>query len=549
MFAVLAMVSFHTFAQDLYKLETPYEKARAQLADEAIAKIMQNDIQLTLTMGVAISKMQQEEWSEWKQLEFGEDLIAKAWGAYNWLEPQTYSDYRTFGRIGPACEEYARKREALEKTKTDLDRERERMRNYKPPIGALSTVLISTRDNFVQLMKKGEFEKLAQFRQRVAETGPQTFDSIAYMLCMAHALASIKLEKRNYDVETEFDTMYAWHNEDYEVVGTAHLSPEMAQRVLRRRPDIQGDSMKICVVNGDVLPYKMSLSANNEQWQYVFHTVKKDAKMDTNIVFSVAKTGITDTNILQVMGNHVFDYNKIVAQKIAQAREKAAKEAEEKARKALAERLYDISRSLNSRGWYRDGYENQIPSMANIPDSVVKMAYLSILEDYKSTTNISLPEYITLFETIRKECRYKNDAEGYVIANNISEKDVERIEKLYGKYELANSYIKSIVGLENTLHFLERYNYNNNLFSIKLKGSSSSYGYYSVDNNSGSYLKSEMEQLRSDVYSTKAYYVLVQWIVETNKGARMEWNKHKDKYNDIVEFYEHYTSEAYKPRK
>ena len=73
LFALLTMVSFNVNAQDLDKLVTPYEKARAKLADEAVAQIMKNDMQMTLSIGMMVGKMQEDGWSEWKQLKAMEE--------------------------------------------------------------------------------------------------------------------------------------------------------------------------------------------------------------------------------------------------------------------------------------------------------------------------------------------------------------------------------------------------------------------------------------------------------------------------------------------
>ena len=58
-----------------------------------------------------------------------------------------------------------------------------------------------------------------------------------------------------------------------------------------------------------------------------------------------------------------------------------------------------------------------------------------------------------------------------------------------------------------------------------------------------------MDDLKNGKYTAMAYYLLSEFIVNENKGAAKEWEKRKDKYSDIVEFYEHYISEDYKPRK
>lgn len=307
---VLTLVASQALAQDIWSLETPYEKARGELAMDAVTQIMQSDIGLALGIGLAMAEMYNEDCSEWKRLEYYEEVISKIWGAYNWLDPETYHDFLVFERIGPACENYARKRAALEKRKTKLDIEREKQRILS--VGALSTVMMEVRNAFMKQMKKGEYEKLIQYKQRIVETGPYIFDSIAQSRCKKYALDSKSLLKRNYDVEREVDSMYLGHNVDNMVVATSHLTPEIAKRVLIKDAKNQEEIINLCVVDGYVFPYKIIMSTDNEEWQYIVRPINKNAMMDTNIIFSVSETGILDTNILQAIGNHVFNYNHAI---------------------------------------------------------------------------------------------------------------------------------------------------------------------------------------------------------------------------------------------
>ena len=118
------------------------KKKRKEIAVDAVNAIIKNDIQMAYGVAAGLESLKEsEEYCEWKELEFYEKYIAVSWGVINWLEPETYNDFRMFKRVGPVCEEYVRKRNALEKTKTQLDIEREQKRNYVPPIGALSTII------------------------------------------------------------------------------------------------------------------------------------------------------------------------------------------------------------------------------------------------------------------------------------------------------------------------------------------------------------------------------------------------------------------------
>ncbi len=387
-------------AQDIYKLETPYEKKRKEIAVDAVYAIIKNDIQMVFGVAAGLAGLKDsEDYSEWKELEFYEKVLAASWGIINWLEPETYSDFRMFQRMGPICEEYARKRTALEKKKTLLDIDREQKRNYVPPIGALSTIMMKTGSDFTKQMKKGEYEKQVQFRKRIAETGPHIFDSIARSYCINQALYGTRKNvitdwenmttvysysidqamngtKIGYDVESETDTLYMWHQSENKVLATCHISPETKQRIANIDRTIQIDSLELCVVNGDVLPYKMALATNkNEQWLYSFHPLAKNATIDTNVVFPVYKTGITDTNILQVLGNHVFDYNKIMYQRKIMYKRKLelkkeqeriaaleAEEAERKARREKEKRQVEliVDDNMQVANWYLQNNQLQL---------------------------------------------------------------------------------------------------------------------------------------------------------------------------------------------
>jgi hypothetical protein len=570
MFFLLAAFGFQALAQDINKLETPYEKARAALADSAVAAIMRNDIQLTLQIGLAMNNMKENEWSEWKQLEFMEQVIATAWGAYQWGEPETYSDLRAFQRIGPACEEYARKRDALEKTKTPLDIEREERRNYVPPAGALSTVLLKTREGFSKLMKKGEYEKKAQFRQRIAETGLEIFDSIAYTYCWQYALVSARNGQMNYDVENELDSLCLWHSENNKMLATCHMSPEMAQRVSKEKKNFLVETMKVCVVNGEVLPYKIAMATDEEQWMYEFHPLAKNTVMDTNIVFSVAKTGITDTNILQVMGDHVFDYNNHMTQLVKKEQERIAKEKERKAQEELeerlAKRLWKFAGTINTYYFrvienesfftrYNESYFSRLAQVLTI-ENVYSSVLNDFMNDFEKEFGMKYDDYRQLFQSIKALDDYNySEAREYVRKKHTTENDIERLEWMYSKKYMIEQYHDALEQVGTTLVLLnELYKSDFRLYLLKLKKgrkTTSSYGLFGnmTSSSSPTELIKEMDNLKNGKYTSTAYAMLIEFIVNENKEASKEWGKRKDKYKDIVEFYEHYISEDYKPRK
>lgn len=530
LFALLTMVSFNVNAQDLDKLVTPYEKARAKLADEAVAQIMKNDMQMTLSIGLMVGKMQEDGWSEWKQLKAMEELIATVWGAYNWGEPQTYNDYRAFQRIGPACEEYAKKREALEKTKTPLDIEREKQRNYVPPIGALSTVMQNTGKELSKLFTKGDYEKLAQYRKRIAETAPHIFDSIAYVQCALHAVASIQNRHQNYDVETELDTIYLSHREGNKVLATCHMSPEFAKKVYSQYRSIDADYLRIFVVNGDVLPYKMTMKTNDDNWQYVFHPINNKSAVDTNVTFSIAKTGITDTIILQTVGNYTFDYNKKLNHKLQKLAEEKAREEARKAREALEDTL--ATRLYNSFGNYRL-YECDCRNIRSICfneeyNRLASELSNSACQDFNNLAGMTVEECCRKIKGISGLGKY--DYKVYVQKNKLEIESIDRLIDLRSIFLEYNSIFNSLS--DSLLHDI-RFSYRDGNFSIE---------------NNKQELVSFVGNLKKKGYLS-TYSTIVEWIIENDKKAAKEWRKRQEKYSNIVEFYEEYVSDNYKPRK
>ena len=524
------MVSFNVNAQNLDKLVTPYEKSRAKLADEAVAQIMKNDMQMTLSIGLMVGKMQEDGWSEWKQLKAMEELIATVWGAYNWGEPQTYNDYRAFQRIGPACEEYAKKREALEKTKTPLDIEREKQRNYVPPIGALSTVMQNTGKELSKLFTKGDYEKLAQYRKRIAETAPHIFDSIAYVQCALHAVASIQNRHQNYDVETELDTIYLSHREGNKVLATCHMSPEFAKKVYSQYRSIDADYLRIFVVNGDVLPYKMTMKTNDDNWQYVFHPINNKSAVDTNVTFSIAKTGITDTIILQTVGNYTFDYNKKLNHKLQKLAEEKAREEARKAREALEDTL--ATRLYNSFGNYRL-YECDCRNIRSICfneeyNRLASELSNSACQDFNNLAGMTVEECCRKIKGISGLGKY--DYKVYIQKNKLEIESIDRLIDLRSIFLEYNSIFNSLS--DSLLHDI-RFSYRDGNFSIE---------------NNKQELVSFVGNLKKKGYLS-TYSTIVEWIIENDKKAAKEWRKRQEKYSNIVEFYEEYVSDNYKPRK
>ena len=607
----LIVISSQTVAQDIYKLETSYEKKRKEIAVDAVHAIINNDIQMAFGVAAGLASLKEsEDYSEWKELEFYEKILAVSWGVINWLEPETYSDFRMFQRMGPVCEEYARKRTTLEKKKTLLDIEREQKRNYVPPIGALSTIMMKTGSDFSKQMKKGEYEKQVQFRKRIAETGPHIFDSIAQSYCINQALYGTSKNERidwdnmitvysfsidqaldgtriGYDVESETDTIYMWHQSENKVLATCHISPETKQKIANLDRTIQIDSLELCIVNGDVLPYKMALATNKkEQWLYSFHPLAKNATIDTNVVFPVYKTGITDTNILQVMGNHVFDYNKIMYQRklelkkeqeriAAQKAEIAAQEAREKLEEELTNKLNSIryKYKVNNRGAMADYNYNYYSSLSS---SFVKDAFSAVYYAFEATLDSNIIKISQLSYSGVKE---------YIKENHLTEDDIERIESHFLTFvSQEESYRNDLKRLTQVMKILDGLmvdaTYNSGSPSpigiglIDVLISATSYAQSTapasselsklqlkkgrkssmINNNNDTRslleeLLTGMDDLKNGKYTAKAYFLLSEFIVNENKGAAKEWEKRKDKYRDIVEFYEHFISEDYKPRK
>ncbi len=72
----LIVISSQTVAQDIYKLETSYEKKRKEIAVDAVYAIINNDIQMAFGVAAGLASLKEsEDYSEWKELEFYEKFL------------------------------------------------------------------------------------------------------------------------------------------------------------------------------------------------------------------------------------------------------------------------------------------------------------------------------------------------------------------------------------------------------------------------------------------------------------------------------------------
>ena len=178
------------------------------------------------------------------------------------------------------------------------------------------------------------------------------------------------------------------------------------------------------------------------------------------------------------------------------------------------------------------------------------------MNDFEKEFGMKYDDYRQLFQSIKALDDYNySEAWEYVREKHTTENDIERWEWMYSKKYMIEQYHDALEQVGTTLVLLnELYKSDFRLYFLKLKKgrkTTSSYGLFGnmTSSSSPTELIKEMDNLKNGKYTSTAYAMLIEFIVNENKEASKEWGKRKDKYKDIVEFYEHYISEDYKPRK
>ena len=470
----------------------------------------------------------------------------------------------------------------------ELDAEKKQLSKILVTRG-IGNVMAQTRYEFLEIMKKGDFEKNAQFRQRVHEKGVDIFDSIAfkasqkvaleclfisYMRYDFDTLYSVWLVEDKYDAENEIAPFYIMCGKKRYMVAECKLDPQMAENVLYQRAKIWFDSvLNISIVNGVLMPSKVVMFAGSlggykkENWHATFVPYDKTAKIDSNISFSVIDAGVTDTIILQAIGGHVFDYNKYLGKILA---EKARKELEARLAKEKKEMEEKLAKRLCEASEASLEYKDK--SVLIKIDTSIKHLTRKITDtlgrDFKNEVGIELSYFNDWMERLLKKIR--SNTRGWPIymdlveENNLQESDVERIEQmlrvfergkktlnvtkrydgrplLYGeKVDATNYYAKYktiSMATDQLLRYLSNYftkinergdvvYYTPTPIPIPIRGKNE----YKVA------IKDMMGDLKSLYH--KGYLIIAQWIVDNDEKLSKKWNKKKEKYKDVGEFFE-----------
>ncbi len=470
----------------------------------------------------------------------------------------------------------------------ELDAEKKQLSKILVTRG-IGNVMAQTRYEFLEIMKKGDFEKNAQFRQRVHEKGVDIFDSIAfkasqkvaleclfisYMRYDFDTLSRVWLVEDKYDAENEIAPFYIMCGKKRYMVAECKLDPQMAENVLYQRDKIWFDSvLNISIVNGVLMPSKVDMFAGSlggykkEKWHATFVPYDKTAKIDSNISFSVVDAGVTDTIILQAIGGHVFDYNKYLGKILA---EKARKELEARLAKEKKEMEEKLAKRLCEASEASLEYKDK--SVLIKIDTSIKHLTRKITDtlgcDFKNEVGIELSYFNDWMERLLKKIR--SNTRGWPIymdlveENNLQESDVERIEQmlrvfergkktlnvtkrydgrplLYGeKVDATNYYAKYktiSMATDQLLRYLSNYftkinergdvvYYTPTPIPIPIRGKNE----YKVA------IKDMMGDLKSLYH--KGYLIIAQWIVDNDEKLSKKWNKKKEKYKDVGEFFE-----------
>ena len=133
---------------------------------------------------------------------------------------------------------------------------------------------------------------------------------------------------------------------------------------------------------------------------------------------------------------------------------------------------------------------------------------------------------------------YRLSYKEYVHQRNLDIESVDRLIDL--RYNLLE-YDSIFHSLDELLHYRMR-------SSFQQKNGLAGFTYvFSIEKDKQK-LVSLLENLKKKNYLL-TYSTFAKWIIENDKKAVKEWKKRQEKYSSIVEFYEEYISDDYRPRK
>ncbi|MBQ7984549.1 MAG: hypothetical protein IJ250_02805 [Bacteroidales bacterium] len=290
-FIITVLTSVNVFAQDIWKLSTPYEKGRLELANTTLKEI--GEVKPEYVFGVAMltALSSDDEYGEYGQLEALEKSLAVIF-----VDESVSSNDLTMVRYTKKTElkevfkRYKAKATALQKKKTAKDIERERLRkNYQPKVASVSRLKQNIKSDMVKWLQKGDFEKTVDYNKRLSGI-KEAFDSVCYV--NIDNIWKNKLQGRalNYDADKEVINIELYRTSK-EGKTTSSLKGEWPYSIAtaeyyerewnRSWKDFDVTWMKgfkatlgITIINGDIYPTKLLSRefSHDEYFKYDYHS-------------------------------------------------------------------------------------------------------------------------------------------------------------------------------------------------------------------------------------------------------------------------------------
>lgn len=233
--------------KDLYSVVTPYEKARKKLSNQAALKlknIMTPDEAIAMGL-LAMMTVDDNLKTEIGLLESEETLVVGYIGVTQLSRLEEDQNYynklmKSLGHDPNAPKNrfakwYISEFHKLEKLKTDRDRRREYLRH--PPAGSVRKMEMNIAKEFSRWSAKGEYEKMNDYENRLAQHAEMVFDSICCEKSIEACLDGVSVEVKNYDADKEEVEIEQRHDKSNSLLVRNRMLVDVAKNVVPKMKD------------------------------------------------------------------------------------------------------------------------------------------------------------------------------------------------------------------------------------------------------------------------------------------------------------------------
>lgn len=467
---------------------------------------------------------------------------------------------------------------AAEKLKTSVDFQREKEREEKKRQKAYEktdagNIFKNIKNSFAEWNTKGEFEKEADYKERLKNQSIMSFQKI----CIEQINNRINEYSIRYDLDKELST-YNSENESFLVLFKFNgLESETKINIpIANAPDFKNEWRNLntkvgdydwCFVNDSLCPTMITMYNNNDKYEFNLSYNNKE-----NIDFSFDDFEI-DNSYLK---GYTFKYadGKIIEQKIYQNYIKQLDSTFNAYNQKLLQNPYNTGKSvmedyqkMKEEGNKSKNYEN---SLRNLESQFEKLN--SSFEKNMMSQNPS--EYCKIFYSLNPEkkieadsmyiecwCNYSQRSnfdirfiKGNLYNCNCREQEYRKNGNLFtNKDEFNLFYNKGIEVLQEEIEVRKFTSQTSVIESLNFKDlNKSGAGRALMSDLSGYNVNQNIElekkwvQLIASHKGKSSYPRIIEFVVNTNKVLSKEWEKNGTYFKDKIEFYEAYISPDYK---